>query len=220
MRSISITLQTPDSLVAASLVTMRLININTLEFEEFFDDNIPSYAILSHRWSRDEVTFSDYRKGRRKDSAGYQKVRSLCDITAKYNTWLQKQGALYGHETAAWLQAHRGSYSHDEIFRNLAFHDQETKALDWPHHYEPSHAQSILKPENPWRPINHVWVDTCCIDKRSSAEKGRDLDDYRRKGGREKVAEPIEEEGQAGGQEVAAPDAVVDLDKTAVNGSA
>ena len=49
---------------------MKLINIDTLGFEEFFDDNIPRYAILSHRWSNDEITLKDYAKVRRKDSLG------------------------------------------------------------------------------------------------------------------------------------------------------
>ncbi|KAJ3576040.1 hypothetical protein NPX13_g3824 [Xylaria arbuscula] len=38
---------------------MRLINVQTLELEEFHH-NIPSYAILSHTWGRNEVTFQDY----------------------------------------------------------------------------------------------------------------------------------------------------------------
>ena len=28
---------------------MRLLNADTLQLEEFFDDRIPEYAILSHR---------------------------------------------------------------------------------------------------------------------------------------------------------------------------
>jgi hypothetical protein len=39
---------------------MRLINIKTLYFEEFFDDAIPPYAILSHTWGLDEVTFQEW----------------------------------------------------------------------------------------------------------------------------------------------------------------
>src|SRR5271156_2671123 len=42
---------------------MRLLNVKTRKSEEFFD-NIPPYAILSHRWGDDEVTFQDIKSGR------------------------------------------------------------------------------------------------------------------------------------------------------------
>ena len=82
---------------------MRLINTKSLELKEFFDFDITKYAILSHRWEADEITFQDYRKGRRKDAAGYDKVKKFC-----------AKAAQEGHKWA--------------------------------------------------------WVDTCCIDKKSSAE--------------------------------------------------
>lgn len=43
---------------------MRLLNAKTRKFEEFFGDNTPPYAILSHRWGDDEVTFQDIKSGR------------------------------------------------------------------------------------------------------------------------------------------------------------
>jgi hypothetical protein len=44
---------------------MRLINTTTIQLHEFFDDKVPLYAILSHRWEGAEVTFQDLsaRKG-------------------------------------------------------------------------------------------------------------------------------------------------------------
>ncbi|KAI1272262.1 HET-domain-containing protein [Xylaria sp. FL0933] len=38
---------------------MRLIDVKTLQLKEFFH-NIPKYAILSHTWGSEEVTFQDY----------------------------------------------------------------------------------------------------------------------------------------------------------------
>lgn len=66
---------------------------------------IPPYAILSHTWGEDEVTFRDMRKYREaaKEKAGYTKIQKCCE-----------------------------------------------KARQDGHQY--------------------VWIDTCCIDKRSSAE--------------------------------------------------
>lgn len=59
---------------------MRLINVHTMCLEEFFGDDIPPYCILSHRWTGDEISYKDFRKGRRKDSAGYQKIVHFCNL--------------------------------------------------------------------------------------------------------------------------------------------
>jgi hypothetical protein len=40
---------------------MRLINVRTLGLEEFYAD-IPHYAILSHTWSAEEVSFQDWKE--------------------------------------------------------------------------------------------------------------------------------------------------------------
>lgn len=89
---------------------MRLINTATLQLEEFFDKEIPEYAILSHTWGQNEVVLADYeqrvhRKRKRKEAAddSVSKIRNCC-----------------------WLAAEEG------------------------HRY--------------------AWIDTCCIDKKSSAE--------------------------------------------------
>ncbi|KAI5357041.1 putative heterokaryon incompatibility [Septoria linicola] len=84
---------------------MRLVNTSSFELVEFTEDEIPygQYAVLSHRWTHDEVTFKEFRKGLKPQSIGYQKVVEAC----KY-------------------------------------------------------AKGRKRP--------YIWVDTCCIDKRSSAE--------------------------------------------------
>lgn len=38
---------------------MRLLHSTELRFQEFYDQNIPLYAILSHRWGEDEVSFQE-----------------------------------------------------------------------------------------------------------------------------------------------------------------
>ncbi|KAF9873305.1 hypothetical protein CkaCkLH20_09118 [Colletotrichum karsti] len=86
---------------------MRLINTTSLEIVEFFDNDIPKYAILSHTWGDGdtEVSFSDFRRGDplTKAKPGYQKIENACKEASK-------------------------------------------------------------------RSLHYVWVDTCCIDKTSSAE--------------------------------------------------
>ncbi|KAH6871654.1 heterokaryon incompatibility protein-domain-containing protein [Thelonectria olida] len=38
---------------------MRLLRAETLQFEEFIGDDIPEYAILSHCWEQDELSYQD-----------------------------------------------------------------------------------------------------------------------------------------------------------------
>lgn len=38
---------------------MRLIDVDTLEIKTFNEQDVPRYAILSHSWGRDEVTFQE-----------------------------------------------------------------------------------------------------------------------------------------------------------------
>src|SRR6266700_6459984 len=84
---------------------MRLINTSTLRFEQFLGTKKPPYAILSHTWGNQEVTYDETlnpsQETRRK--AGFQKIESCCGIAREYG-------------------------------------------------------------------LSYAWVDTCCIDKRSSAE--------------------------------------------------
>lgn len=83
---------------------MRLVNIHTLQLEEFFERNIPPYAILSHRWTAEELTCQSLLEGgfdERKQ--GYRKLVGACRAASNYN-------------------------------------------------------------------VDYLWIDTCCIDKKSSAE--------------------------------------------------
>jgi hypothetical protein len=92
---------------------MRLLNARTLKFEEFFDNAIPEFALLSHTWGAEEVSFQD---ALRLTSATGSPVPN--DLACK----------------AGW----------DKIKRTcgLALRDN----------------------------LEYAWIDTCCIDKTSSAE--------------------------------------------------
>lgn len=82
---------------------MRLINTATLELQEFTSDDPPKYAILSHTWGNEEVSYADFYKPEKKSCEGYKKIQASCQL-----------------------------------------------ALELGHPY--------------------IWIDTCCIDKSSSAE--------------------------------------------------
>ncbi|KAL8848230.1 MAG: hypothetical protein Q9221_006748 [Calogaya cf. arnoldii] len=82
---------------------MRLLNTISLNFSEFFDSNIPKYAILSHRWGAREIGFKEILKRTAPPGPALRKIERCCKLAA-------------------------------------------SRGLQW------------------------VWIDTCCIDKRSSAE--------------------------------------------------
>jgi len=89
---------------------MRLINTDTLMLREFTGSNVPPYAILSHTWDHDEVTFQEMNQ------------LSLAELR-------QKKGRSF-----------------DKIETTCRLAQQHSPGLQW------------------------AWVDTCCIDKTSSAE--------------------------------------------------
>lgn len=83
---------------------MWLINTSTLELEHFIGHPKGQYAILSHTWGDDEVSFHDMQDlTRAKRLAGFQKIEATARLAVDMD-------------------------------------------------------------------LKHAWVDTCCIDKSSSAE--------------------------------------------------
>jgi hypothetical protein len=64
---------------------MRLLKYNDdsdLRLTEFFESDIPKYAILSHRWGAEEITLADLTNGNGKKMAGYGKIQ-FCGEQAK-----------------------------------------------------------------------------------------------------------------------------------------
>ena len=91
---------------------MRLLNTETLLIEDFLDGSIPQYAILSHTWDQEEITFQD--------------IQLL-------------NGGAQGRAEAVRRKKGFSKFANSAGF-----------------------AQSCG--------YGHIWVDTCCIDKTSSAE--------------------------------------------------
>ena len=57
---------------------MRLLRYNNkgaFSLTEFVENEIPKYAILSHRWGAEEATFEDLQKGLGIKKAGYGKIQ-------------------------------------------------------------------------------------------------------------------------------------------------
>jgi hypothetical protein len=60
------------------IFAMRLINTLTLELSDFYDFEIPKYAILSHTWGKEEVSFQQWCSPDFPCNAGYWKIYHFC----------------------------------------------------------------------------------------------------------------------------------------------
>ncbi|KAI1747519.1 heterokaryon incompatibility protein-domain-containing protein [Xylaria castorea] len=63
---------------------MRLIQCHTLQLQEFFGSQAPPYAILSHTWQGEEVTFAEFSRGAPTgtgaDTEGWKKITQTCKL--------------------------------------------------------------------------------------------------------------------------------------------
>lgn len=64
---------------------MRLLNVETLRFADFYSPSIPKYAIASHRWVVGaELMLSDLQEGKETRSYGYQKVKGFAEYVRSH----------------------------------------------------------------------------------------------------------------------------------------
>lgn len=154
---------------------MRLLNVSTREVEEFHGDNIPQYAILSHTWGSEEVSLPEMQTIARHR----QSIKHVVPRSAKHDDTMRLM------LLSTMLMAFRGEHprfsrqkalpalgngyksddyetSHDSVVRSTSPHPLELKAGYCKIAYACGQAEKDG--------FGHVWVDTCCIDKRSSAE--------------------------------------------------
>ncbi|KAJ8112028.1 hypothetical protein ONZ43_g5485 [Nemania bipapillata] len=62
---------------------MWLINIESMRLEEFTPPDLPTYAILSHTWAEDEVTFNEFGNLESAEKkAGFAKIKKTCELAA------------------------------------------------------------------------------------------------------------------------------------------
>lgn len=58
---------------------MRLINVRTLGLE-YFGDNPPKYAILSHRWASEELSYQDFQNPWKCTGPSFDKILNFCRL--------------------------------------------------------------------------------------------------------------------------------------------
>ncbi|KAL8664743.1 MAG: hypothetical protein Q9168_007842 [Polycauliona sp. 1 TL-2023] len=60
---------------------MWLINVHTTQLEEVWDEEVKAYAILSHRWQQDEITFKDMQNPEAAaNKPQFSKIAGVCEI--------------------------------------------------------------------------------------------------------------------------------------------
>lgn len=97
---------------------MRLINTETLELHDFTTQEIPAYAILSHRWNDEEVSYKEFSKGRRQETKGYRKILEYCDFLRRWKRkWACVDTVCVDKRSSAELSEAINSMSVSQPFR-------------------------------------------------------------------------------------------------------
>jgi hypothetical protein len=60
---------------------MRLLNAATIKFQEFDGAFIPAYAMLSHRWEDEEVSYQELKVDApvTRSKKGFKKIQQCCE---------------------------------------------------------------------------------------------------------------------------------------------
>jgi hypothetical protein len=122
---------------------MRLINVDTMKMEEFFDRDRPTYLILSHTWTAEEISFQDYMWLQNYDEELAEGVIDELPPKQRARVMAKAEGL---HQRSGYKKVLDLARRTRELFR---------KHLDG---------------FSPYSRHVYVWVDTCCINKESSAE--------------------------------------------------
>lgn len=73
----------PISVPAMRLVSTCEDSTGPFKVEEFKDEHVPRYAILSHTWDEEEVSFQDMSDGNAMRKKGYKKIHDCCSVARK-----------------------------------------------------------------------------------------------------------------------------------------
>lgn len=63
---------------------MNLLDNKTLELVSVGGQQVPKYAILSHRWTEGEISFQELQGGQNREKKGWNKVRNFCDLARRF----------------------------------------------------------------------------------------------------------------------------------------
>ncbi|OAK95617.1 hypothetical protein IQ06DRAFT_352632 [Phaeosphaeriaceae sp. SRC1lsM3a] len=138
---------------------MRLIDVDTLELRSFTDDDIPPYAILSHTWGSDEISYQELVWiNRIKALSGSFDQPSLSSSFTSSSTQDEQSSLML----ASMEMLLRGNWNPGTSIGSMAEDDFRER---------PGYSKIVnAAREARELKLKWVWIDTCCIDKSSSAE--------------------------------------------------
>ncbi|KAF2822102.1 hypothetical protein CC86DRAFT_95609 [Ophiobolus disseminans] len=138
---------------------MRLIDANTLELRSFNDNEIPEYAILSHTWGSDEISYQELVWiNRIKTFSSSFRQSSVSSSFASTSSQDEQSGLML----ASMEMLLRGNWNSGTTSSGVA----EQELLKRSGYSKITNAAKIAKRLS----LEWIWIDTCCIDKSSSAE--------------------------------------------------
>lgn len=136
---------------------MRLLDVDTLEIKTFSENNLPEYAILSHTWGPDEVTYQELSLILRLRS-----MSDICDSQATETAGTGNDNSSTAVLLAAMEMLVRGNWAYGSSLPDIS---EETLMKRYGYAKIVNSAKEAKKLGYQW-----IWIDTCCIDKTSSAE--------------------------------------------------
>lgn len=155
--------------------TMRLLNVKTLKLESYHHaETTPPYAILSHVWEEEEVTFQDIDESVLGED--FRELQNRFTQLEKQFNNLRQLVAESAYNVSA-STSDQSSASHMES-SSTEIRGQTSLSSSPPE----SPALARAKRLKGWSKLqgccheadrfglHHVWIDTCCIDKSNSSE--------------------------------------------------
>ncbi|KAK5060161.1 hypothetical protein LTR84_010045 [Exophiala bonariae] len=151
---------------------MRLLNVETLKLESYHHvETTPPYAILSHVWEEEEVTFQDIDEPfLGKDFRELQ--NRFNELEKRFNDIRQLIADSGSHVSASTSDQ---SLASPVDSSSLGFHDTTSGSAESPALIQARRLKGWSKLEGCCHEaarfgLRHVWIDTCCIDKSNSSE--------------------------------------------------
>jgi hypothetical protein len=119
---------------------MLLVNTFTLEFEEFIGEP-PAYAILSHTWGKDEVSYHGFTDiSARIQKAGFEKIRLTCQQA-------QRDSLEYAWIDTCCIDKASSSQLSEAINSMFKWYQKATKCYVYLDDVQPQEASQILDSE-------------------------------------------------------------------------
>ncbi|KAJ8107993.1 hypothetical protein OPT61_g8484 [Boeremia exigua] len=136
---------------------MRLIDVHTIELRWFNDEQTPEYAILSHTWGADEVSYQELVW-----------INRIKAFSASYDTPSSSVASLGSQDESSslMLAAMETMLRTSTSFATNLNGVKEEDLLRRPGYAKIVNAAKEAKNLG----FRYIWIDTCCIDKSSSAE--------------------------------------------------